>query len=158
MRKSQQTTALGTFTVSLGPVTAAAAAAKSCQSCPTLCNPIDGSLPGTSVPGILQARTLEWIAISFSNSWKWKVKVKSLSRVWLRKLAATNCYSPAVVSCYRAHKTQGLPVLLQIKCEESLPAKSLLSLSKELLPPEGFPSTTENVLVVNGGWQSQGSQ
>ena len=59
----------------------AAAAAKSLQSCPTLCNPIDGRPPGSSVSGILQARTLEWVAISFSNSWKWKVKVKSLSRV-----------------------------------------------------------------------------
>jgi len=55
---------------------AAAAAAKSLQSCPTLCDPIDGSPPGSSVPGILQARTLEWVAISFSNAWKWKVKVK----------------------------------------------------------------------------------
>jgi len=62
---------------------AAAAAAKSQQSCPTLCNPIDGSLPGSPVPGILQARTLEWVDISFSNAWKWKVKVKSFSRVWL---------------------------------------------------------------------------
>ena len=62
---------------------AAAAAAKSLQSCPTLCNPIDGSPSGPTVPGILQARTLEWVAISFSNMWKWKVKVKSLSRVWL---------------------------------------------------------------------------
>ena len=51
---------------------AAAAAAKSLQSCPTLCNPIDGSPPGSAVPGILQARTLEWVAISFSNVWKWK--------------------------------------------------------------------------------------
>ena len=58
-------------------------AAKSLQSCPTLCNPIDGSLPGSPVPGILQARTLEWVAISFSNAWKWKVKGKSLSRVRL---------------------------------------------------------------------------
>ena len=58
-----------------------AAAAKSLQSCPTLCNPIDGSPPGSPVPGILQARTLEWVAISISNAWKWKVKVKSLSRV-----------------------------------------------------------------------------
>ena len=56
-----------------------AAAAKSLQSCPTLCDPIDGSPPGSPVPGILQARTLEWVAISFSNAWKWKVKVKSLS-------------------------------------------------------------------------------
>jgi len=62
---------------------AAAAAAKSLQSCPTLCDPIDGSPPGSPIPGILQARTLEWVAISFSNAWKWKVKVKSLSHVWL---------------------------------------------------------------------------
>ena len=60
---------------------AAAAAAKSLQSCPTLCDPLDGSPPGSPIPGILQARTLEWVAISFSNAWKWKVKVKSLSRV-----------------------------------------------------------------------------
>ena len=59
----------------------AAAAAKSLQSCPTLCDPRDGSPPGSPIPGILQARTLEWVAISFSNAWKWKVKVKSLSRV-----------------------------------------------------------------------------
>ena len=63
-------------------LTAAAAAAKLLQSCPTLCDPID-SPPGSPVPGILQARTLEWVAISFSNAWKWKVKVKSLSRVRL---------------------------------------------------------------------------
>ena len=62
---------------------AAAAAAKSLQSCPTLCDPIDGSPPGSPVPGVLQARTLEWVAISFSNAWKWKVKVKSLSHVRL---------------------------------------------------------------------------
>ena len=62
---------------------AAAAAAKSLQSCPTLCDPRDGSPPGFPVPGILQARTLEWVAISFSNAWQWKVKVKSLSRVQL---------------------------------------------------------------------------
>ena len=60
-----------------------AAAAKSLQSCPTLCDPIDGSPPGSPVPGILQARTLEWVAISFSNAWKWKVKGKSLSQVRL---------------------------------------------------------------------------
>ena len=63
------------------PIThAAAAAVKSLQSCPTLCDPTDVSPPGSPVPGILQARTLEWVAISFSNAWKWKVKVKSLSR------------------------------------------------------------------------------
>ena len=59
----------------------AAAAAKSLQSCPTLCDPTDGSPPGSPVPGILQARTPEWVAISFSNAWKGKVKVKSLSHV-----------------------------------------------------------------------------
>ena len=58
---------------------AAAAAAKSLQSCPTLCYPVDASLQGSTIPGILQASTLEWVAISFSNAWKWKVKVKSLS-------------------------------------------------------------------------------
>ena len=67
----------------LAAAAAAAAAAKSLQSCPTLCDPIDGSPPGSPVPGILQARTLEWVAISFSNACKWKVKVKLLSRVRL---------------------------------------------------------------------------
>ena len=66
---------------------AAAAAAKSLQSCPTLCDPIDGSPPGTPVTGILQARTLERVAISFSTAWKLKVKVKSLSHV---RLCATS--------------------------------------------------------------------
>ena len=61
----------------------AAAAAKLLQLCLTLCDPIDGSSPGSSVPGTLQARTLEWIALSFSKAWKWKVKVKLLSCVWL---------------------------------------------------------------------------
>ena len=64
-------------------VMSAAAAAKSLQSCPTLCDPIDGSSPGSPIPGILQARTLEWVAISSSNAWKWKVKVKLLSCVRL---------------------------------------------------------------------------
>ena len=59
-----------------------AAPAKPLQLCPTLCDPIDGSPPGSPVPGILQAKTLEWVAISFSNAWKRKVKVKSRSRVF----------------------------------------------------------------------------
>ena len=67
----------------LFPAAAAAAAAKSLQLCPTLCNPIDGSPPGSPIPGILQARTLEWVAVSFSNEGKWKGKVKSLSHVRL---------------------------------------------------------------------------
>ena len=79
--------------------TAAAATAKSLQSCPTLCDPIDGSPPGSSVLGILQARTLEWLAISFSNAWKWKVKVKSLSCVLL-------CATPWTAS-YQASPPMG---------------------------------------------------
>ena len=71
---------------------AAAAAAKLLQSCPTLCDPIDGSPPGSPVPGILQARTLEWVAIFSSNAWKWKVKVKSLSRVRLLATPWTAAY------------------------------------------------------------------
>ena len=71
---------------------AATAAAKSLQSCPTLCDPIDGSPPGSPVPGILQARTLEWVAISSSSAWKWKVKVKSLSHVRLLATPGTAAY------------------------------------------------------------------
>ena len=67
-------------------------AVKSLQPCPTLCNPIDGSPPGSPIPGIPQARTLEWAAISFSNAWKWKVKVKSLSSVWLLATPWTAAY------------------------------------------------------------------
>ena len=68
------------------------AAAKSLQSCPTLCDPIDGSPPGSPVPEILQARILGWVAISFSNAWKWKVKVKSLSHVRLLVTPWTAAY------------------------------------------------------------------
>ena len=71
---------------------AATAAAKSLQLCPTLCDPWDGSPPGSPVPGILQARTLEWVAISFSNAWKCKVKVKSLSHVRLFTTPWTAAY------------------------------------------------------------------
>ena len=68
-------------------ISSAAAAAKSLHSCPTLCDPVDGSPPGSPIPGILQARTLEWVAISFSNAWKWKVKVKSLSLGHIKYIA-----------------------------------------------------------------------
>ena len=69
-----------------------AAAAKLLQSCPTMCDPIDSSPPGSPIPGILQARTLEWVAISSSNAWKWKVKVKSLSCVRLLATPWTAAY------------------------------------------------------------------
>ena len=68
------------------------AAAKSLQLCPTLCDPIDSSPSGSPIPGILQARTLEWVAISFSIAWKWKVKVKSLSCVQLLATPWTAAY------------------------------------------------------------------
>ena len=89
----------------------AAAAAKSLQSCPTLCNPIDGSPPGSPVPGILQARTLEGVAISFSNAWKWKVKVKSLSRVRLLATPWTGAHqAPPTTGFSRQEYWSGLPL------------------------------------------------
>ena len=89
----------------------AAATAKSLQSCLTLCSPIDGSPPGSPVPGILQARTLEWVAISFSNAWKWKVKVKSLSRVWLFATPWTAAYqAPPFMRFSRQEYWSGLPL------------------------------------------------
>ena len=92
-------------------VAAAAAAAKSLQSCPTLCDPIDGSPPGSHVPGILQARILEWVAISFSNAWKWKVKVKSLSRVWLLATPCTAAHqAPPSMGFSRQECWNGVPL------------------------------------------------
>ena len=89
-----------------------AAAAKSLQSCPTLCDPIDGSPPGSPVPGIFQARTLEWIALSFSNAWKWKVKVKSLSRVRLLATPWTTAYqAPRSMGFSRQEYWSGVPLL-----------------------------------------------
>ena len=90
---------------------AAAAAAKLLQSCPTLCDPIDGSPPGSPVPGILQARTLEWVAISFSNVWKWKVKVKSFSRVQLLATLWTTAYqAPPSMGFSRQEYWSGVPL------------------------------------------------
>ena len=88
-----------------------AAAAKSLQSCPTLCDPIDGSPPGPAVPGILQARTLEWVAISFSNAGKWKVKVKSLSRVRLLATPWTAAHqAPPSLGFSRQEYWSGVPL------------------------------------------------
>ena len=87
------------------------ATAKSLQSCPTLCDPTDGSPTGSPVPGILQARTLEWVAISFSNAWKWKVKVKSLSRVWLLATSWTAAYqAPLSMGFSRQEYWSGVPL------------------------------------------------
>ena len=91
--------------------TAAAAAAKSLQSCLTLCDPRDGSPPGSPVPGILQARTLEWVAISFSSAWKWKMKVKSLSRVRLLATQWTADYqTPLSMGFSRQEYWSGVPL------------------------------------------------
>jgi len=88
-----------------------AAAAKSLQSCPTLCDPIDGSPPGPAVPGILQARTLEWVAISFSSARKGKVKVKSLSHVWLLATPWTTAYqAPLSMEFSRQEYWSGFPL------------------------------------------------
>ena len=106
---------------------AAAAAAKSFQSCLTLCDPIDGSPPGSPIPGILQARTLEWVAISFSNAWKWKVKVKLLSRVWLLATPWTAAHqAPPSMGFSRQEYWSGVP----------LPS----------------PRTSASVLVNSHGW------
>ena len=87
------------------------AAAKSLQSCPTLCDPIDGSPPDSPVPGILQARILEWVAISFSNAWKWKVKAKSLSRVRLLATPWTAAHqAPPSVGFSRQEYWSGVPL------------------------------------------------
>ena len=81
------------------------------QSCPTLCDPIDGSPPGSPVPGILQARTLEWVAISFSNVWTWKVKVKLLSRVQLVATPWTTAYqAPPSMEFSRQEYWSGVPL------------------------------------------------
>ena len=89
----------------------AAAAAKSLQSCLTLCHPIDGSPPASPVPGTLQARTLEWVAISFSNAGKWKVKVKSLSCVRLLATPWTTAYqAPLSMGFSRQEYWSGVPL------------------------------------------------
>ena len=89
----------------------AAAAAKSLQSCPILCDPIDGSPTGSTVPGILQARILEWVAISFSNASKWKVKVKSLSCVRLLATPWTAAYqAPPSMGFSRQEYWSGVPL------------------------------------------------
>ena len=94
----------------LSNAAAAAAAAKLLQSCPTLCDPIDSSPPDSPVPGILQARVLEWVAISFSNACKWKVKVKLLSRVRVLATPRTAAYqAPPSMGFSRQEYWSGVP-------------------------------------------------
>ena len=103
----------------------AAAAAKSLQSCLTLCDPTDSSPWGSTVPEILQARTLGWVAISFSNAWKWKVKVKLLSRVWLLATPWTVAHqAPPSMGFSRQECWSGVPLpspwksLVPLICKE----------------------------------------
>ena len=120
-----------------------AATAKSLQSCLTLCHPIDGSPPGSPVPGILQARTMEWVTISFSIAWKWKVKVKSLSRVQLLATPWTAAYqAPPSKGFSRQEYWSGLPL-------PSLNAL-LYHITKQLWEPRGLThSSKAKTLVKN---------
>ena len=111
-------TAFQTFLLTMKAV---AAAAKSLQSCLTLCDPIDGSPPGSAVPGILQAKTLEWVAISFSNAWKLKGKVKSLSHVRLFVTPWTAAHqAPPSMGFSRQEDWSGVPLPSPLLYEESI--------------------------------------
>ena len=99
-------------------VSPAAAAAKSLQSCLTLCNPMDGSSPGSPLPGILQARTLEWVAISFSNGGKWKVKVKSLSLVRLLATPWTSAFQAPLSMWFSRQEYWSRVPLPSPKCKD----------------------------------------
>ena len=145
---------------------AAAAAAKSLQSCPTLCDPIDGSPPGSTVPGIHQARTLEWFAISFSNAWKWKVKGKSLSRVRLFATPWTAAYqAPPSMGFSRQEYWSGVTSpspIISAKCDPLFvipPGPSLghslhlLFLSSQLdiqiLPSVPISKVTSSTIIIH---------
>ena len=126
---------------------AAAAAAKLLQSCPTLCDPIDGSPPGSPVPGILQARILEWVVIFFSNAWKLKVKVKSLSRVWLRVWLRATPWTAA----YKAPLSMGFS---RQEYWSGLPLPSLNNTQQTSTFPPLPPIQTTLIAVVwpHRGW------
>ena len=127
-----------------------AAAAKSLQSCPTLCDPIDSSPPGSAVPGILQARTLEWVAISFSNAWKWKVKVKSLSRVLLLATSWTSAYqAPLSMGFSRQEYWSALPLPSLMTNLNSILKSIDITLQTNVCLMEAMV-----FLVVMYGWES----
>ena len=127
--------------------TAAATTAKSLQSCPTLCDPLDGSPPGSPVPGILQARTLEWVAISFSKAGKWKVKVKLLSRVRLFATPWTVAHqAPPSMGFPRQEYWSGLPL--------PSPASLKQMASRKLLCNTGSSSWCSVMAWRSGIWGS----
>ena len=128
------------------PAVAAAAAAKSLQSYPTLCDPIDGSPLGSSVPGILQARILEWVAISFSNTWKWKVKVKSLSGAWLLATPWTAGYqAPPTMGFSRQQYWSGVPLPSPVV----FPTFFNLSLNLEIRSSWSEPQSAPSLVFAN---------
>ena len=143
---------------------AAAAAAELLQSCPTLCNPIDSSPPGSSVPGILQARILEWVAISFSNAWEWKVKVKSFSRIWLFTTPWTVAYqAPPSMGFSRQEYWSGLPFPSPMKLASTLQVGAFLHGSNLDIHRTWGQSNIENYdliqyrkLWLNNAWEYQG--
>ena len=124
------------------------AAAKSLQSCPTLCDPRDGSPPGSAVPGILQARTLEWVAISFSNAWKWRVKVKSLSRVRLFTTPWTAAHqAPLSMGFSRQECWSGLPLAMHKSSSFSVSFTTLI-FCFVVVVLKGHPNGWKVVLTV----------
>ena len=131
-------------------VTTYTAAAKSCQSCPTLWDSRDGSPPGSSVPGILQARTLEWVAISFSNAWKWKVKMKSLSRVWLSVTPWTAAYqAPPSMGFSRQEYWSGVP-----SPSPDMTLGSIISNISVILKINKPQTCRKNLMFSNWMWRS----
>ena len=113
----------------------AAAAVKSLQSCPTLCDPLDSSPPGSPVPGILQARTLEWVAMSFSNAWKWKVKVKLLSVLLFETPWAAAHQAPLPMGFSRQEYWGGVPLPSLAVCAKSFQLCPTLCNPRDCSPP-----------------------
>ena len=138
------------FRKNLINLSVAAAPAKSLQSCPTLCNPRDGSPPASPVPGILQARTLEWGAISFSNTWKWIVKLKSPSCVRLLATPRTTAYqAPPSMGFSRQECWSGVPL--------PSPSTSLLT-SKEVLMSGSFGPWLHSYIITGQQGKAEWAQ
>ena len=133
---------------------AAAAAAKSPQLCPTLCDPIDDSPPGSAVPGILQARTLEWVAISFPNAWKWKVKVRLLSRVRPFATPWTVAYQAFLSMGFsRQEYWSGMLLPSPISCYMELKNCSAESWASLMAQMGKNPSAMQETQVQSLGWE-----
>ena len=124
--------------------------AKSLQLCPTLCDPRDGSTPGSPIPGILQARTLEWVAISFSNAWKWKEKVKLLSRVWLLATPWTAAYqAPPSMGFSRQVYWSGVPLPSPPIRISPIKNQKIVIVSKDLKKLESLCTVGGNIKWFN---------